>query len=717
MPDSSIIIKVIDQYSNNLKNIASANKGLNKSMEEVQRAASDMSKKLSDNQKQLAAQKVELEKAKKAASEAKKEYEKMLTPETQEAWTAATERVETLNGEVRTLGAQCKSSEKQLLSLAETARRISEVPAVGGRSSGAGDGLTKLINNQTVMGFAKMGQQLVSEAVDVFGSQAFGDATASYMSSGLSGAISGAAMGSVAGPIGTVIGGAVGAATGLISAGIKEAGKKDDYFKSNVQEAYNDIHEYRDEQVETGSSTFGGRETLLLSYKTLMDGNAEAAQELYDELLDYANRTPYTLGQLSGAGRTLLAYGYEGTDIQSVLGAIGSAAAATGAGAQGLETMAQVIGRMNTGEISARLLRSLNSLGMNSYQTLADQYNEENGTSYGSAEMKELVSKGKITGEWAAQALLEQWGTNWGSAMEAFSKTYEGLMSTLTGLEENRQAFVGERYNETRKDDIQGEIYYRNSEIGQTVTEIEGYYGDIQGKADNAQARYRREVERSLIDGTIFDELGDDVNDELQGLHQQYVEYNKALEQAERDKDAAGVDAAKLAIAGLLDSAREYADTAWKNSDLFALIQGKELDLIDNLQDATYQSWYDYGYMIADALSKGAAGAAMANGVKEDLPDATAVKPRSSNPRSRYNYDGSNAYGLDRVPYNGYIAELHEGERVLTASEARQQDAGASGITVNVNVSGATVRSDDDITAIAEAVAEQLSDTLRTYVR
>ena len=35
------------------------------------------------------------------------------------------------------------------------------------------------------------------------------------------------------------------------------------------------------------------------------------------------------------------------------------------------------------------------------------------------------------------------------------------------------------------------------------------------------------------------------------------------------------------------------------------------------------------------------------------------------------NVNGSHAGGLDYVPFDGYIAELHKGERVLTASEAR----------------------------------------------
>lgn len=49
---------------------------------------------------------------------------------------------------------------------------------------------------------------------------------------------------------------------------------------------------------------------------------------------------------------------------------------------------------------------------------------------------------------------------------------------------------------------------------------------------------------------------------------------------------------------------------------------------------------------------------------------------------------GSHANGLAYVPYDGYRAELHRGERVLTANEARAQDAGAGGPGLTVNVQG-----------------------------
>jgi TP901 family phage tail tape measure protein len=41
--------------------------------------------------------------------------------------------------------------------------------------------------------------------------------------------------------------------------------------------------------------------------------------------------------------------------------------------------------------------------------------------------------------------------------------------------------------------------------------------------------------------------------------------------------------------------------------------------------------------------------------------------------------NGSHANGLDYVPYNGYVAELHEGERVLTKQQNREYNEGGTG--------------------------------------
>lgn len=51
--------------------------------------------------------------------------------------------------------------------------------------------------------------------------------------------------------------------------------------------------------------------------------------------------------------------------------------------------------------------------------------------------------------------------------------------------------------------------------------------------------------------------------------------------------------------------------------------------------------------------------------------------------------DGSHASGLDYVPFDGYIAELHKGEMVVPAAQASALRAGAGGVTVNQYISAA----------------------------
>lgn len=55
----------------------------------------------------------------------------------------------------------------------------------------------------------------------------------------------------------------------------------------------------------------------------------------------------------------------------------------------------------------------------------------------------------------------------------------------------------------------------------------------------------------------------------------------------------------------------------------------------------------------------------------------------TANTKTATKIDGSHALGLDYVPFNGYIAELHKGERVLTADEAKRYN---SGVTVVQNI-------------------------------
>lgn len=57
------------------------------------------------------------------------------------------------------------------------------------------------------------------------------------------------------------------------------------------------------------------------------------------------------------------------------------------------------------------------------------------------------------------------------------------------------------------------------------------------------------------------------------------------------------------------------------------------------------------------------------------------------------NVDGSHATGLAYVPFDGYVAELHKGERVLTAAQNAQLERGGDTINVNMTVNAADIQS------------------------
>ena len=63
--------------------------------------------------------------------------------------------------------------------------------------------------------------------------------------------------------------------------------------------------------------------------------------------------------------------------------------------------------------------------------------------------------------------------------------------------------------------------------------------------------------------------------------------------------------------------------------------------------------------------------------------------------------NGSHKTGLSYVPFDGYIAELHKGERVLTAGENKSYSNG-SGTVQNIFNVQATIREESDIKRVAQ---------------
>ena len=76
------------------------------------------------------------------------------------------------------------------------------------------------------------------------------------------------------------------------------------------------------------------------------------------------------------------------------------------------------------------------------------------------------------------------------------------------------------------------------------------------------------------------------------------------------------------------------------------------------------------------------------SGIEEIGPSRRVTSNAVGNLRA---IDGSHATGLRRVPHDGYIAELHKGERVLTKQEAKSAGR-AVNVDIHINGSGMSVR-------------------------
>lgn len=149
---------------------------------------------------------------------------------------------------------------------------------------------------------------------------------------------------------------------------------------------------------------------------------------------------------------------------------------------------------------------------------------------------------------------------------------------------------------------------------------------------------------------------------------------------------SAGVKIINKLVEGLISVGDSLSDAL---SEITAIILEKFLNI--DLSEAGKKAIKSF----ISGLSSGLLGFSSAGGIGADI--AGSIK---------LNTDGSHRSGLDYVPYDGYIAELHKGERVLTASEARGYGGTSIG-NINITVNGAKY---DDEHSLAVALAQEIQD-------
>lgn len=660
MPDVSIAISAQDSYSSAIKSMAQITKSFSKDMDE-------MEGKLSQLNKNRYSLKMDLREAQKKLSDAEKQFQKTKKAKDELARDDAQANFDRIQRNLALVTKGAREAENQMKKTGEAFRKVDN-------QGGSGSFGKNIVNALAVTGAGNIISGLAQNAANTLASSIGGDAGGALFSSALSSAFSGAAIGSAILPgLGTALGAAAGTVVGLISGGIQNFEKKDDAFKSYYGELYSSAGERHAAELESGSGIASGRETDLISFSTLF-GSRETAKTYLSELVNMANTTPFLYDDLTAMSKTLATFGYDAESILPVLSAIGDAGAALGMSTSDMTTVAQALGRMKSSDkATLEYLNILNDRGIGAVGMLAEAKGKSQGEIYN------MISKGQIAGTEAVEIILSALTDGFSGAMEEQSKTFAGRSSTLEGWEQEMANAQGEAYNTLRSEGKQRQIDYYAG-IADEMSGLNAMIGAGEAAQENLKEQYLREAMTTLLTGTGGSLYEGEQAETLARLHEEYTALEAAFQDASEEE--------KITLGEKADSLKSQAETlaegAFGASGKMQEVKDVELELISAIRDNTKAlggAAYLGDYEKQQELSRGVQYTPPLDPGEETNAITSSWGKRLEGVRGRY------AYGLDYVPYDNFPALLHQGERVLTASQARAADQGA-GPRVQVTVTG-----------------------------
>lgn len=692
MPDASVAMSVKD-------NLSQAVVGMKNSMTSFRTDVTELQRELDRLNSTRVQMKMDLAGATREARNAQRAFEALGDSATEaeraaaEAdWRRAEENLTNIRQQYDLVGRQVRATTRDMEDATSAISRVNNRMG-GGSSSGQPQGAMSMLQSIGQAGLYSQIGDMASQWATSLGGSYFGNAGGNLLSGALGGAGSGAAIGTMIAPgVGTAIGAAVGGLVGLASGASQNFETQDEYFKDYVQSAVEGQLTAMQEGIASGSSTASQWELDEIAFEQLL-GNGYGRQYLED-LKSFASSTPMEYSDLTNMSRALAPGFADGTEeslqrMLDLMEGIGNAGSALGVDASGMTVMAQALSRMeSSGKANLEYLNMFQDRGVDVIGMLGQHYGVDQGEIY------DMISKGSISGQ-DAVAIIQQGMERYSGAMDTMSQTFSGLQSTLADAQTAMDAAYGEGYNETRKQGLEDEISFLSGESGAMMEEANRAMGAWQAELENSKEQFIRNAITEAMNSQEYQTAAaeDDVAEMWRIIMQAKIDGMNAYNASEGAQEALQM----------------------------------ELDLAEAVRNdtATDQAFWDAGYRKGERFSTGLAAAIATNKVRDIVANGIAEMYAASSPylsgapsaigASPYGAVRSHAYGLNRVPYDGYRAILHEGERVLTAGEARASDAMSRNVTVNVSGQW-SVRDDSDIDLIAARIADSLERALAAGV-
>lgn len=671
--DVSIVFKASDKLSDSLRQMRKGVKSLETDVEHY--------KKL---QQRVFEEKAQVKLDITQAKQNMKELEKAVRNGSEGARDAFLEQqtaLESLNDEYKRLSnlqSEVLRGEKEIQT---TMSRNSNANA----GSGVGAGLIGAAGMMKSLAKAGLGSMLGGAAGDLLGnmtSSAFGSTIGGAVGSIGGNALSGAAMGSIAGPIGTAVGTAVGGLTGAIQVLNNKQQQADDLFRNEVQSLYNTTTAEMQDKISNGSAYAAERENYKRNYASMTDD--ETGKKLYESIMKYGDTTPYDTSVMLGKGMEMLSYGIDKKNVPEFMDIIGNIAMGDANKFSGLSYA--ISQSMAAGKLNAQDKNQMVGYGFNPLEFVA----KNQGVSI--AEATKMMSDGKITSDMLVEALrtATSEGERYHDAVNAMSDTFSGLQGQLESAKKNIEIAMGEGYNEARKKGMEKEIEAYNGDLGEKMKNAYSMVGAYEAEMEN---QYQQSIINAMQDAT------------------------KRIE----EEGLTGIEAEKV-----MWEAKTQAEIDYKNSEEYQKKLQAEKSLVANIQSSLTESgeYVKFGQAMADQFSKGWQSGRLSNATsdvraqisKEGVSGyinsifANAYKGTPGGVSSSRKH----AAGLKRVPYDGYVAELHEGESVLTRVEADKEGGGS--VTIAKLADQIVVREEADIDKIARALVRNMQNMRESFV-
>lgn len=687
--DASIAFSVTDNLSQSVTRMRNSLDGFEQDVEGLQKQLDILQRT------KVQLKNIDLKQAKSQVDEMRRALEELGDTATeterqtaQANFDAAVQNYNNVANQLDLVSRRARQTQKDLLNttdaISKADNRASSVSSGGSRLAALGRA-----------GLLSMAGDVALDAGNLLIGSAFGSETGGALSSGISGALSGAAMGSLGGPIAAAIGAAVGGGLGLIQGGVQAASSRDEAFKSYYSGLYEQGQTESEETLTSGSATAAQRELDAIAFERLL-GEGIGEQFLQD-LRVLAAKTPMEYDDLTTMSRALsTGFGDRPERMLELMTAIGDAGSAVGVTASDMSLMAQAMSRMNSsGKATLEYLNILQERGVNVIGMLADAYGKTQGEIY------DMISKGSINGQDAVDIIQRGMETQYGGAMETMAGTFEGLTSTLSDAMTEIEAARGEGYNAMASQGLQADVDAYGGALGEALAQANSIIGEGQAIAENLARQYDREALEAVTLGKDTTVYSEEQADRLREMHSQYTDLVDQYQTAtEEDKAviAAQIDA-------LMQEAEAMAESASDASDMSEQLHDVNLDLIAAIRQNTAAiesaPWL-HSYEESQEQSKGRGS------VLEEAPEAVQTSEYTTSRSSLLedlSHVAPHAAGLRRVPYDGYAALLHRDERVLTASQAREEDRGNSSPRISITVSNNTFGAGMDEEAVAEAIA------------